>query len=64
MEYLKEMERLRLANAIETIANLCDDQNCSCVNCPLVVHGDYDDYCIFDCNNESIKMRAEELRWG
>lgn len=64
MEYLKEIERQRIANALEVIVDLCDDYNNSCLNCPLVVKSDYDgdDYCIFDCNNQAMRMKVEKLR--
>ena len=64
MQYLKEIERLRLANALEMIADLCQDHDKSCLGCPLVVKSKYngDDYCIFDCDYNTVMIKIEELR--
>ncbi len=53
---------LKVADALEIIVNLCDKYGEICLGCPLIVEGDYDDYCIFDCNNETIRRRIAKLK--
>ena len=53
---------LKIADALEIIVDLCDKYGTTCIGCPLIVERDYDDYCIFDCNNEAIRERITKLR--
>ncbi len=64
MTIFEELERQKIADALEVIVDLCEHNDSSCLNCPLVVKSDYDgdDYCIFDCNNQAMRMKVEELR--
>lgn len=63
MGILEELMHQKIADALETIVDLCDCYNSSCLKCPLVIKDDYgDDLCVFDCNNEAMRMKVEELR--
>lgn len=53
---------LKVADALETIVNLCNKYGETCFGCPLIVEGDYDDYCILDCNDEAIRRGIAKLR--
>ena len=50
---------LRIADALEIIADICESH---CDNCPLAIEGTHEDYCVFDCNNETMRKKIAKLR--